>query len=93
MIDQDLSHHLRTQPTKLLPILNSGDVLIDEPQIRLVDERRRLERVGDPLALQLPLSETLQLLVDEVEEFLDVDRLPGLRLLENLCERLSRRHG
>ena len=41
---------------------------LDEPQIRLVDERRRLQRVPDPLTLHVARRQTAQLLVHERQQ-------------------------
>ena len=44
---------------------HSHTVDINQPQVRLVDEGRRLKRVSDMLAPHLPLRQTLQFLVHE----------------------------
>ena len=64
-LDQDLSHrhggdadHLGARPPVLLPVLQQSDV-------RLVDERRRLQGERPPLAAEVPARQPPQLVVDQ----------------------------
>ena len=53
-IDQDASHHLTRRPEELPAVLPHHALLIDQPHVRLVHERRRLQRVAAAFAAQLP---------------------------------------
>jgi hypothetical protein len=64
VIDQDPPHHLRRHPKEVRPVLPIGLSLIDEAQVDLVDERRRLERVIGPLHPELPVGDATELRID-----------------------------
>src|SRR5262245_21546643 len=51
VVDQDPPHRLRRDAEELSAVLEADGALLQELQVRLVDERRRLERVALPLAL------------------------------------------
>jgi hypothetical protein len=53
MIDEDAPHHLRGQAKEVGAILPRHAPLPDEAQVRLVDERCRLECVVPPLAPEI----------------------------------------
>jgi hypothetical protein len=53
-IDQDAPHHLTRHPEELPTVLPHDPPLIDQSHIRLVHERRRLQRVPAAFAAQLP---------------------------------------
>jgi hypothetical protein len=67
VVDEDAAHDLRGDGVEVRAALPPGlrAVLPGEPQVRLVDERRRLERVARPLAAHLPARDAAQLGVDE----------------------------
>ena len=50
MIDENLPHDVPRQPEELPPIRVAHDALIDEPDIRPVNQGRWLQRVPGPLA-------------------------------------------
>jgi hypothetical protein len=65
VLDQDATHGLGSRSEEMSAILPSGVPLPYEPQIRLVDQGGRLERLPGPL-LRHPQSDQLaQLLVDQ----------------------------
>src|SRR4026207_2405351 len=64
MIDEHAPHHLRRDPEELCAIL-PGRALIDESQIGLIDQRRRLQRVIPPFASQVGGSPPVELVVHD----------------------------
>ena len=79
MVDQDAPHHLGGDAEKVgaaLPI----DVLIDEPEVALVDERGRLQCVIVPLPTEIACSAGPQVSVNQLEKIvagLSVSTSPG----------------
>jgi hypothetical protein len=63
-LHQDPSHHLRcdSEEVRAIPPFDSIDV--DQPQVRLVDQRRRLQRMIGPLLAHIAPCETVQLLIN-----------------------------
>jgi hypothetical protein len=49
MVDEDLPHHAGGVPEEVVAALEGRHALVDEPQVRLVDERGRCQGVGEPL--------------------------------------------
>jgi hypothetical protein len=45
VVHENAPHHLRSHTEELRAVVPLGAALVDEPEIRLVDERRGLERV------------------------------------------------
>ena len=74
VIDQDPAHDLCRDAKKVCPILPVDLALIDEPQVDLVNERRRLQRVVSPLAPKLARGRPAELGVDEREQ--QIERSP-----------------
>ena len=64
VIDQDAPHDLRRHAKEVRPVLPIGLSLIDEPQVDLVHERRRLECVVGPLHPELPVGHATELRID-----------------------------
>jgi hypothetical protein len=64
VIDQDAPHDLRRHAKEVRPILPIALSLVDEPQIDLVDERGRLERVVHSFHPELPVGDATELRID-----------------------------
>ena len=64
----------------MIPIVPDDAGLIDEVQVRLVDEGRGFERVIGSLAANEPIGLDAQFLVDEGQKSLGRARIPGSRL-------------
>jgi hypothetical protein len=61
MIDQDPPHHLRGDREKVRPILPGDAVLSHQAHVRLMHERRRLQRVIGSLTAQIRTRPQLEL--------------------------------
>ncbi len=71
ILDEDAPHGLRGGVVEVLAVLESAPVaapLADEPQVGIVDERRRLQGVALPLAGHLLVSDRVEMLVDDRDE-------------------------
>ena len=71
MIDQDSPHHLRGHAKELRAILPAHAFLIDQFEIGLVHEPRRLQRVTRPLVAEVPGGNAVQLRLDNREQILE----------------------
>jgi hypothetical protein len=81
MMNQNLSHQVGGDGEELRAAATFHLGLIDHPQIRLVDQRRRLERVVLPFASNVGRRQTAQLAVqqrDKVAQCLLITATPGL---------------
>ena len=65
MIDQDAPHDARRHREEVRAILPRDVLHVDQPQVRLVDQRRRLEAVARTLAGHAAAGDPVQLAVDE----------------------------
>jgi hypothetical protein len=63
VIDQDAAHHARGKPEELRAISPVGGPLVDQPEVGLVHEGRRLESMVRALAGQEMPGEAAELLV------------------------------
>jgi hypothetical protein len=64
--------------------------LVDEPQVQLADQRRRLQRVALPLAREEPLRLLVQLRIDELHQLVLRARVtvaPGAQRGRHACVR------
>ena len=80
MIDENAPHHLRDHRQELSAILPPRVLLIGEAKIRLVYERRRLQRVPGAFAPELRGGTAAQLAIDECHRpiaRLEIARGPG----------------
>jgi hypothetical protein len=68
VIYQDAPHHLGRDPKELSAVLPIRAVLIDQTQVRLVKERRRLERMARAFASKVGGRPPAQLLIHEGHE-------------------------
>ena len=73
-------------------ILPLGVSLIDEPEIRLVDECSRLERVVGAFAAQIVTREPAQFVVNQRHQFLERRLVALAPVDQKLCYALSRSH-
>ena len=53
VVHEDSAHHLRGDAEEMRAVPPVDLALFDQPQVRLVNQRRRLERVPRPLAAKL----------------------------------------
>ena len=75
MIDQDAPHHVAAIAKKCARSRQA--VHVDEPQVRFVGERRRLQRVAGALGLHVVVGEAMQLVVDDQDERVGGRQDPG----------------
>ena len=71
VIDKDAPHQPCGDREKVRAVLPPDAREIDQPEVRLVDKRRRLERVSLPLACHLPAGQSPQLAVNERHQLLE----------------------
>jgi len=72
VVHEDTAHHAGSDAEEVAAILPLDASLVDETQIRLVHQRRRLQRVIGPLAAKMGAGQPAQLVIDEREKlFLD----------------------
>jgi hypothetical protein len=74
VIDQDPAHDLCRDAKKVGSMVPVDLALVDEPEVDLVNERRRLQRVVSPLASKLARGRPAELSVDEREQ--QIERSP-----------------
>jgi hypothetical protein len=86
VVDENPSHQLRGDGEEVRPVLPLHAALIDELQIRLVHQRRRLERMVGSLARKVPFGQRLQLPVDHRHHLVEGFRAAVAALLEKLRE-------
>src|SRR5215468_6662868 len=63
VLDQYLAHQLRGHSVKMPPALPFGKILLDQPQVSLIDKRGRLQCVIRALPAQIAVSQLAKLLV------------------------------
>lgn len=68
MVHENAAHHLGGDRQEVRPILPVNPLMVDQPQIGLVNERRRLERVVAPLPAQLACRARPQVSMDQIEQ-------------------------
>ena len=69
MIHQDAPHDHSGNSHELRPVPPVDAPLVDEPEIRFVDERGRLERMVSALRSHVPGREAAQLRIDQRQHF------------------------
>jgi hypothetical protein len=87
IFDEDATHGLRRRGEEVsarLPSLRVGN--INEPQIGVVNQRRRLQRLARFLTGELGDSKLSQLVIDQRKKLLCSLRLTLLDRLQNLCD-------
>ena len=68
MVDQDAAHQRGSHREKVRAIAPLHPIEICQAQVRLADDRGRLERVARPLVLHVVVREAPQLRVDDRHE-------------------------
>jgi hypothetical protein len=63
MIHENASHHARRDPEEMCAVVPSQTAGVDESEVRLVDEGRRLKAVIRSLVAHVPLSDSVKLIV------------------------------
>ena len=71
VVDEDPPHDLCGDTKEMRPILPIDLALVDESQVHLVDERRRLQGVARPLVTKLARGNAAQLGVDEWQQLIE----------------------
>ena len=84
VIHQDPPHQSRRHREKVRAVLPLDSVDIDQPEIRLVDERRRLQRVTHVLVPHVVPGEASELLIDQRRQLFQRRRIPISPLEEKL---------
>ena len=92
-VDEDAAHHLRGHAEEVRAVLPAHLRLVDEPEVRLVDEGRGLEGVADALAPQVAGGEPPQLRVDERQQVFEGRALAFGEAQEQPCYFMLRRRG
>jgi hypothetical protein len=99
VINEDAPHQLRGERKELRPTFESQPARLAQTHERLVDERRRLQRMVGALATEIRLRNTAQLRVDRgrgAVEGVAVALLPALEemgYIDRVVGVLRRRHG
>jgi hypothetical protein len=63
MVDEDAPHGLRRCRHEMSPVLPLHAFVVDQPHVGFIDQRRRLQAVAGPLALQIVVRQTVELVV------------------------------
>jgi len=82
VVDEDASHQLGGRTEELCPVLPANARLVHEPDVRFVDERRRLERVIRTLAAQPGPGQAVKLRVHDRHQLVEraaISGAPGLK--------------
>ena len=83
MVDEDPAHRLRGDGEEVTAVLPVHPRLVDETEIRLVDERGRLERVAAALLSEVTPGELPELGVDERHQLLERRRSPAFQAIRS----------
>ena len=86
-LDQDVPHGLSRRGEEVAAAVpQAARVGADQPQVSLVHEGRRLERLPRRLARQLPRRQATELVIDQREQLLHRPRVAVLdRAQDSLC--------
>jgi hypothetical protein len=71
VIDEDPAHHLRRNPIKVRSIPPVDAALVYQAQVRLVNERGRLQRMVCAFVSKLTVSDPAQLTVDDGQQTIE----------------------
>ncbi len=86
-VDEDAAHDLRGGAEEMRAVLPLHVLPVHQPQVGLVDERRRLQDVARPLAGHLARRQPVQLVLDHGRQGLERSRIaatPGDQELGNV---------
>ena len=86
-LDQDLPHRVRRDRAEVRAVLPALRAVLQQLQVRLVDERRRLQRLARALALEIVRGEPPQLGVDQRHQRLERGLVPVRRAIDEYVER------
>jgi hypothetical protein len=70
VVDQDTTHHFRRQREEVRAILPIGVTLVDESQVRFMDQSRRLQEVSRPLPTKAHRRPTAEFLMNHTNQFI-----------------------
>ncbi len=84
MVHQDPPHGLRRDRAEMRPVLSIGLALIDQPQIRLVDQGRAVRAQVRSFLPQQTRGQPAQFLVDEWKQLVRGSPAPGAQVDEQL---------
>jgi hypothetical protein len=93
MVDQHVPHHLRGHREEVRARLPADVLLIDQPQVRLVHERGRLEKGAGCLTPHVTAGQAVELLVYEGDETIEGGRIAAAPIYEQACDLVFARHG
>ena len=65
VVDEDAAHRLRRHGEEMGAVLPVHALVIDQPQVGFVDQRRRLQAVAGALAPHVVVRQTTELVVDD----------------------------
>jgi len=91
VIDQDPAHDLRGDAKEMRAILPIALALIDEPDVRLVNEGRRLQGVVGPLVPKLARGNAVELRIDEWQQLIEGSPVASTPVAEQRRD-VARRH-
>jgi len=91
-VNRTSAHHLRGDSEEVRPAPPVHLALIDEPQVRLVNQRRRLERVPLSLSTKLPPRDTAQFLIHEWQQLIEGARVSTTPVVEQRRDVRGRAH-
>ena len=80
MVDEDAAHRLRRHRKEMGAVLPLHALVVDQPHVGFVDQRRRLQAVAGALALHVVVRQAVELVVDD-------RRQPGERALVPVAPR------
>jgi hypothetical protein len=71
VIDENSPHQLRRDREEVGTVLPVGVALIDQLEVRLVDDGRRLQTIGPPLASEMPRCDRAKLVMHERNQLVE----------------------
>ena len=86
MVDQDATHHFRRQREEVRAILPIGVTLVDESQVRFVDQSRRLQEVPRPLPPKAGRRPTAEFLMNHTNQFVPRSEIAPTPRVEESCQ-------
>ncbi len=84
MLDQDAAHDLRGHREEMGAILPLHPRVVDQPQVGLVDEGRRLQAVAGTLPFHVAAGQPVELVVDNGGQPFERTRVSGAPRAEQL---------
>ena len=92
VVDEDPPHDLCGDAKKMGPIPPIDMALIDEAQIRFVDERRRLQSMAHPLMTKLAPRDPAQLGIHQRQQLIESTVIPAAPIIEQRRDIRRRGH-